>query len=245
MLSVSKLSREVKSALAPSGFELSYFDDTEIVMFSLQESSLFHRIRVSLFTSGEQLAAGVELSVVPGRTALKSLCIHECLMEAAENSDGTTAIRDSDQLDRFLDRLISWGPTKCNDLERREGLRLKASTQAARLACSKYLERLQGPVGPNAHSSRTDCSVVTEPLNEKEVNRILAEWIQCIPDATGVYRDVVQIIVRECDDVEGVRGWIENRRANSASDRELMMRIQILASILAREPGADRIALTS
>ena len=106
-------SQMLGTLLENSGFFLSYEDKdaSEVVFARLGGDELFDRIRVSydIGRLGMAASAGVELSIVPGRTALKSLCVHRSLVKAATDVErGLTLFTDAESVEFFFRVLQAW-----------------------------------------------------------------------------------------------------------------------------------------
>lgn len=218
--------------LASNGFELSY-DDKESMefVFSRFVGELFQRIRVNHGDAGRVVTVGAEIAIVPGRTALKGLCIHRSLVELASNKKtGWTTLANKQSAVDFSERVEKEAPKACALLASECGAKLLASTREAREKSKRYLELLK------QHAT----SKINGQLNDrdlKEVGRIMQQPIVCIPNGHLYYERALQAIARCCGEVEKDPNWLVGRDADSSADRELMFRLQIISSRLACEPG--------
>ncbi len=223
---------ELATLLASDGFQLVY-EDGQAMEFVLARpvGELFERIRVSHGNAGATVTVGAEIAIVPGRTALKGLCIHRCLVElASDQSTGWTTLNNERSADAFIERIHLEAPKACRNLVDEAGTELLTATRAARNKSSQYLAILER-VGTNR---------MREQISERgqaEVNRIMQQRIVCIPEGRVFYEVALQTIACYCGEVENDADWLRGRDADSMSDRELMIRLQIIASRLAREQG--------
>ena len=140
--------KSLARSLNSSGFVLGDYDrhPTEIMFVRKGSLELFERIEVyrahQRDFSGFFAGAGVDCSVVPGRTALKGLAEWESLTVAGSDTEGGwTPIANKADFDRWTERLVEVAPIQARDFAERVGPQLLVSTQAARKATRGYLER--------------------------------------------------------------------------------------------------------
>lgn len=223
----------LEEVLPRHGFVVAYRDDlaSEIVFVRRRNCEAFDRIRLCFSNGGRVASVGVEVSVVPGRTALKSLCIHQCLVEVATDPvRGISEIPDEESLLSLFARIDYVAPNKCDLLAQQELEGLLSETVAARDAAKKYLELVD----------ELGVSAIADSVSEQgrtEIERIRQQRYVCIPSGDDYYETALRAIAVGCGSIEGDEHWLEGRDADTWDDRELMKRLQIMASRLAGESG--------
>ncbi|MEZ6128793.1 MAG: hypothetical protein R3C59_08935 [Planctomycetaceae bacterium] len=219
--------------LSTHGFVVAYRDDevNEIVFVRKRMGEAFDRVRLNFSDNEKAASAGVEISIVPGRTALKSLCVHRCLIEVATDAErGISQIHDDASLRALFARISEVAPSKCDILARDELARLLQETSAGRNAATKYLKLIE-EFGVDTIVDRVTTSAQTE------IARIQQHRFVCIPNGEDYYSLALQAIAVGCGQIEGDENWLVGRDADTSADRELMIRLQIMASRLAVETG--------
>ena len=103
--------------LLPFGFNIAYIesDVTTVVYIRRNELGIFERLVVLRGTKRskppvEIISAGVECSIVPGRTALKGLCIQKHLMVLSEEQQGWSEVRTDDQVRHWQSAFVAIAP---------------------------------------------------------------------------------------------------------------------------------------
>lgn len=217
------------------GFVVSYKDPVigELVFVRRRTEEAFDRVSIKL-SQGELFStAGVEVSIVPGRTALKSLCIYRTLAEASDDGkSGSSSIKGVREFPAFLGRVSQYAIEKVDQLAHDDLAGLLSRTMVARKASQSYLKLIDS-LGEGTIADR-----VPNDLRE-EIDRILQENIVCIPNGQQFYALALQAIAVGCGEIEGDNRWLVGRNADTADDRSLMVRLQIMASRLAKETGWD------
>lgn len=204
-----------------------------VVLVRRRGTVAFDRIRLAFFDDGKAASAGVEISVVPGRTALKSLCVHRCLIEVATNKElGITPLVGPDGQRLFFKQIRDVASRQCDVLARDALDGLLQQTERARIASTRYLD-LISLLGEHGISKRVSA------MGQREIDRIRQQQFVCIPNGSHFYVLALQAIVVGCGEIEGDDQWLVGKNADSQTERELMMRLQIMASRLAGERGWD------
>ncbi|MDX1962864.1 MAG: hypothetical protein SFX18_06915 [Pirellulales bacterium] len=217
--------KSVLAKFSEHGFALSFFEPRcmQFVITRAITNSHFERINFHHNIRGDKIAAGLELTIVPGRTALKGLGYYRSFIEAAQDKlTGYSSLDSKADRSAFIDRCekeyfsaIKQFAGDCLTI-------LLDNSKNARNAAAKYLE-----YHPNV--------TYTFNINE-QVNRILNQQVVCIPNGELCYKQAIALIAQYCGVVEGDPNWLTKRTVYSHK-RELMVRVQIMASRIANEPG--------
>ena len=125
-------------------------------------------------------------------------------------------------------------PLELTSLREAEGKDLLEETAPARAAADAYLALID-------HLGAKRIASMLSPRNEIEIKRIFEQSFVCIPGGYPVYLLSWQAIAIGCKTIEGDEEWIVGRDADSWEDRELMIRLQIMASRLSGEIGWDQL----
>jgi hypothetical protein len=229
--------------MGATGYCLSYFDAStlEIVFVKPFSDEIFSRVQVTQGwersgTAGDIVSAGVECSIVPGRTFLKGMGTRRCLIEVAGDPiRGSTKIANDAEALAWEEMLSKIGPQQADLLCAEHSSVLISSTAAIRRiaqwcldACRKYKS------GPKSLLAAMEAQA--QEWQFSEYRRILNSPIQVIPDGRIYYQIAVLSIVLYSGEAKGDRRWFESKNPDSA-DRELMILIQFMSSILAGESG--------
>jgi hypothetical protein len=185
----------------------------------------------------ETLDASVECSIVPGRTAVKGLCINEFLPIATGERSGYTLIDSERRFDAWLSEFCNAAPVMANEVRRKHGEKLLADTAPIRQAATSYLSRIPQSVdlGLPTNSLRAQAS----PDQLAKLEKWMREPIILIPNGSVFYEIACLLILLNEQDVESAPKNFENCVINDRENRDLMLRIQILASRVANEVGWD------
>ncbi|MCA9026489.1 MAG: hypothetical protein KDA86_14880 [Planctomycetaceae bacterium] len=234
--------------LLPFGFNIAYIesDVTTVVYIRRNELGIFERLVVLRGTKRskppvEIISAGVECSIVPGRTALKGLCIQKHLMVLSEEQQGWSEIRTDDQVRHWQSAFVAIAPEAVREYASEVGPELLDKTAAARIAVSKYLRKLT-PLSAESINAENVHGVLEKLFPDateehiESMNKVMKYPMIMIEDGKSLYETVVLAIVRFCDEVESQRNWLDMHPI-AGRDRELMVRIQLMASLLAPEVG--------
>lgn len=223
----------LEKVLGTHGFVIAYRDEVvnEIVFLRKRKCEAFDRIRLNFSDEGKTASVGVEISIVPGRTALKPLCVHQCLTDVATDPrSGISQVHDDESLLSLFTRIGKTAPARCDLLAQQELEGLLRETSAARDAAAKYLKLIEElGVDTIAHHASKSAHA--------EIERIQKQRLVCIPNGDNYYDIALQAIAVGCGDIEGDENWLAGRDADAWDDRELMKRLQIMASRLAGEFG--------
>ena len=214
-------------------FVVSYQDEVsgEIVFVRPRCKQAFDRIRLNFGNNSETASVGAEISIVPGRTALKSLCIHRCLVSVATDTKrGITPLPNDDEVRKLFARIVEVAPGECDKLANEELEGLLDTTATARRAAKKYIDLIE-KLGAEQIANKVS------PKAQAEISRIRKQRFVCIPNGEHHYVVALQAIAVGCAEIEGDGSWLMGRDADSWDDRELMVRLQIIASRLAGERG--------
>lgn len=225
--------KALETQLSLLGFGVSYHegDTGETVFVRRTGAHSFHRVSTKSNRSGTALSAGIEISIVPGRTALKSLCIYRPLTcVAADRESCTTPINSENDVCSFIERVVENAPHEVEILAKNELNRLLSNTFAAREASEKYLAMID-ELGNDEINSVMSTNVAAE------IDRIKQQRYVMIPDGAHFYDLALKAIAFGCDKIEGDPNWLHGRDADAWDDRELMIRLQFMASRLANENG--------
>lgn len=229
MIKTTPLERD----LGKHGFVVAYRDDIagEIVFVRRRSRNVFDRLSLHLSVGDKTASVGAEISIVPGRTALKSLCIHRCLVAiASDKARGITPLPNDEAIRSLFERIRDFGPGECERLADEELDNLLQETATARAAAEKYL----GLIEVCGEANITNRVL---PDAQREIDRICQQRFVRIPNGERYYRLALQTIAVGCGDVEENDKWLVGRDADTAGDRGLMIRLQLMASRLASERG--------
>ena len=233
----------IEQCLAYSGFRLSYYSPTsgETFLARRVEQSLFEYVHVGRAiqehddgTVADLMSEFVGCSVVPGRTALKGLAIAEYL-PLPTLSDAH--IGNEEDARRWLEEFAAAAPSKARAARQRHGESLLTSTREIRQVAADYLWRL-----PNRESSSVSDHLEflrskASPRQQAEAQCWCKQRVIVIPGGERIYEAAALLIAIHQDEVEHSPSLFDGKRADDICDRGLMLRLQLLASHIACEPG--------
>lgn len=234
----------LSETLAASGFMLSYFSEWthDIVFVKSFSGGLFERIMIRQGYEqggrpGDFVSASVQCSIVPGRTFLKGMGQHRCVVEVAEGTRrGSTRLRNEAEARAWEARVGSIVPGQAELFRIEHGPAILSSTQAVRELGLKCLEACRGVA-----SSPTQAVALLESRAEawqlQEYRRIMEAPIPVVPDGRAWYQFAVLAIVLYSGPLKGDARWFVGKKPDSWTDRELMILIQFMVSVASGEPG--------
>jgi hypothetical protein len=239
-ISLQRLGRD----LAANGFQLSYFDEVTLEVLFVKPFSreLFGRIQIGQGLerggkAGDIVSAGVQCSIVPGRTFLKGMGEHRCLTEVATDpSRGSSKLTNDVEVQSWEARLGVIGPQQAESLCADRGPTVVSSTQIVRKIGLECLDACRSLAqDPRQLLAALESQAQSWQLDE--YRRILGCPIQMLPNGRLYYEIAVLAIVMYSGELKGDSSWFIGINPDSATDRDLMILIQFMASILAGEPG--------
>jgi hypothetical protein len=234
----------IEGTLKHAGFRLSYFSNTSGETFLARRAapSLFEGVSVGRSTQSltdgqnfDLVGTSVYCSIVPGRTALKGLAIAEFLPLPSCDRNGSAPIRSEDDGVRWLGELAAAAPVAATESRRRHGEALLASTAEVRETAESYMRQI--PKDQNI----AQCVATLRSQASNQQRDAAVEWckqrIVVIPNGVAFYEAAALAIAIYQDEVERQVSRFVGKRADDPHDRGLMLRLQVLASHLAHEPG--------
>jgi hypothetical protein len=234
--------KRIEAGLTPSGFRLAYFDSATlaVVFFRRRNDELFERIAIGQGRQrgqewGQIVDAGVEATIVPGRTALKGMAEVACIMEVASDSRGSTSLEAPEDARRWEDALIKAGPPRAKAFADEVGPSLLESTKVQRESVKRYGELIGFDHNPQQLVQELNDRAT--PRQRSEVDRILKTPIVWIFGGR-IYYELAALTIALCAaEVKGNPEWFWGIDPAQSTDRRLMIELQILASRFAHEPG--------
>jgi hypothetical protein len=230
-------------ALQHASFRLSYFSESSglTVVARRVRPDLFERVGVSRATQRQggreldRVSAFVQSSVVPGRTAVKGLAVSEHLPLPSCDVRGHSTVSNENDASRWLEEVSATAPTAASAARLRYGEALLAATSQLREAGDAYMQRL--PAGKSMTAVLEVLRLQATDSQHAEAVAWKQDRICLIPNGGVWYEAACLLIAIYQDQVENPPARFLGRRADDAQDRELMLRLQYLASRIANEAG--------
>jgi hypothetical protein len=234
------------NGLGSQGFQFAYSEEewSSFVLVRAHTNCLFEQIRIGQGSQrggrvGDQVEAGVQCAIVPGRTALKGMAEYVPLTEIASDvHTGWTKLVTQAEAIAWESKLIEAAPIRATELANQVGDALLSRTGEARGAANQYLARCAA-VGSTPQEMLNKLTSQADQFMLHEAKRIVSRPIVCIPDGALFYQVAALAISLFSEEIEGDKNWLVGREPDAASeeDRGLMVRLQVMASRLACEPG--------
>jgi len=238
--------KRILDRLAPQGFQLAFVDEgwSGFSLVRKHRKDLFEQIRIGQGSQrggqlGDQVEAGVQCAIVPGQTALKGMAEYVPLIEiASETETGWTKLANEADAVQWESKLFAVAPLRVVELANEVGDELLSRTSEARTAATEYLAKCYA-AGSTPLEMLSKLTAQADDSHLSEANRVLSRPIICIPDGRVFYHVAALAISLFAREVEGDKNWLVGREPNTWKweDRGLMVRLQIMASKLACEPG--------
>ena len=183
------------------------------------------------------VGTSVYCCVVPGRTALKGLAVADFLRLPSCDHRGSAPILGEGEAASWLGELAAAAPLAATEVRLRHGESLLASTAEIRDAAERYMQRI--PLDLDI----AQCIVALRSQASDQQRAAAAEWckqrIVVIPNGVVWYEAAALAVAIYQNEVERQADRFDGKRADDPHDRGLMLRLQVLASHLAHEPGWD------
>jgi hypothetical protein len=238
-ISIDRIGKKLKG----DGFELAFFNKIsyEIDFVRRFSRDLFERIEIHQGyqrggKKGDVVSASVACSIVPGETFLKGMGETRCLTEIAAEPDGWTFLSGKADAEKWEDQLARVGPQQAHAMCVEHGPRIASSTLAVRDLGRGCLESCR-KLAASPKELLAAINSQAQGWQLEEWKRILRCRVPVFPNEDLFHEIAVLAIVVHSGKLKGDARWFVGKDPDSAEDRELMILIQFMASILAGEPA--------